>query len=135
MEQPAEDVVMEVRVSAETMEGLRLIAGQRGISEEEVVARLASKAASAARAAARADAGARALAGKISGQMEGMDRRKERFVKKIAELRESELDRDALDRQISRTAEKLKESSRRLGQVLRQKLGDDWGSRRGEDGK
>ena len=40
MEQPAEDVVMEVRVSAEKLEGLRLIAGQRGISEQEVVERI-----------------------------------------------------------------------------------------------
>ena len=133
MEQPAEDVVMEVWVSAETLEGLRLIAGQRGISEQEVVERLAAKAASAARTAARADAGARAFVGKLSEKMEGVDRQKERFVKKFSELKDSELDREALDRQISRTADKLKENSRRLGQILRRRLGDDWSGKRGED--
>ena len=133
MEQPAEDVVMEVRVSAETLEGLRLSAGQRGISEQEVVERLAAKAASAARTAARADAGARAFVGKLSEKMEGVDRQKERFVKKFSELKDSELDREALDRQISRTADKLKENSRRLGQILRRRLGDDWSGKRGED--
>ena len=127
--QPAK--VLSVPVSEETWQGLSLLAADKKIEPEAVLAALAAKAAKAALAAHRVELKRQEAISKLAQSVQDLGRQREALRQQIAEMRaSSERDRQALDEQITRTAESLNISSKKLGKILRKAFGEDWDQNR-----
>ena len=87
----AEEVKTEtvtVTLTEDTLAGLRLIAEHKGITDEEVIGRLASAAAKTAHTAKSANEKRKAIAQLISEELTDLNAKKDEFLKQMRERRE-----------------------------------------------
>lgn len=113
---------LEVRLPAAVIEALTAAAKQAGLDAPGLLAQVARRLAEAAGPDAPEGTAAALVSHVLSSGKSGEE------VRALQKMRRegAESDREGLDEQVMHQARRLEEDSRRLSEILRQRLGEDW---------